>query len=281
MRADMESGLTTSQAITRAYLDRIKVYDQGQFGFNAYEIVAARRDGAGAGRRRGARGGQALAACSASRSRSRTSTTPTTWRPPTAAYLRGLPPEQGRLPGRQAARGGRGDHRQGGAGGVRDQRQLLQRPVGPGLERVQPVEVGDRVDRRLGHARSRPASRRARWARRPATRSTRPRLGRVAGHAARHGRPGERQRDHAAVLADRLRRRDDPLGRATSPTCSTSSPAPTPPIRRPRRPTPSGPRTGARRSTRTRCAASGSATSRRSGTTRSAPPAPPTRRRRR
>ncbi|MDA0162376.1 amidase family protein [Solirubrobacter ginsenosidimutans] len=41
MRADMESGLTTSQAITQAYLDRIKVYDQGQFGFNAYEIVAS------------------------------------------------------------------------------------------------------------------------------------------------------------------------------------------------------------------------------------------------
>ncbi len=41
MRADMESGLTTSQAITRAYLDRIKVYDQGQFGFNAYEVVAS------------------------------------------------------------------------------------------------------------------------------------------------------------------------------------------------------------------------------------------------
>ena len=40
MRADMESGLTTSQAITKAYLDRIKVYDQGQFGFNSYEIVA-------------------------------------------------------------------------------------------------------------------------------------------------------------------------------------------------------------------------------------------------
>ncbi len=34
-------GLTTSQAITRAYLDRIKVYDQGQFGFNAYEVVAS------------------------------------------------------------------------------------------------------------------------------------------------------------------------------------------------------------------------------------------------
>src|SRR4051812_38077106 len=41
MRADMESGLTTSKAITQAYLDRIKVYDQGQFGFNAYEIVAS------------------------------------------------------------------------------------------------------------------------------------------------------------------------------------------------------------------------------------------------
>jgi amidase len=41
MRADMESGLTTSQKITRAYLDRIAVYDQGQFGFNAYEIVAS------------------------------------------------------------------------------------------------------------------------------------------------------------------------------------------------------------------------------------------------
>ena len=40
LRADMESGLTTSQEITRAYLDRIEVYDQGQFGFNAYEIVA-------------------------------------------------------------------------------------------------------------------------------------------------------------------------------------------------------------------------------------------------
>ncbi len=41
MRADMESGLTTSQKITRAYLDRIAVYDQGQFGFNSYEIVAS------------------------------------------------------------------------------------------------------------------------------------------------------------------------------------------------------------------------------------------------
>jgi amidase len=41
LRADMESGLTTSQAITQAYLDRIRVYDQGQFGLNSYEVVAS------------------------------------------------------------------------------------------------------------------------------------------------------------------------------------------------------------------------------------------------
>jgi amidase len=40
LRADMEAGITTSQRITRAYLDRIAVYDRGQFGFNAYEYVA-------------------------------------------------------------------------------------------------------------------------------------------------------------------------------------------------------------------------------------------------
>jgi amidase len=41
LRHDMESGLTTSQEITRAYLDRIEFYDKGQFGFHAYEVVAA------------------------------------------------------------------------------------------------------------------------------------------------------------------------------------------------------------------------------------------------
>jgi len=40
LRADMEAGVTTSRQITRAYLDRIAVYDRGQFGFNAYEHVA-------------------------------------------------------------------------------------------------------------------------------------------------------------------------------------------------------------------------------------------------
>ena len=41
LRADMESGVTTSKAITEAYLDRIEAYDRGQFGFNAFEIVAS------------------------------------------------------------------------------------------------------------------------------------------------------------------------------------------------------------------------------------------------
>jgi amidase len=40
LRADLESGVTTSREITEAYLDRIEFYDQGQFGFNAFEIVA-------------------------------------------------------------------------------------------------------------------------------------------------------------------------------------------------------------------------------------------------
>jgi amidase len=61
LRADMESGVTTSQRITRAYLDRIAFYDQGQFGFNAYEIVAAdamkQARAADAARRRGKTGG--------------------------------------------------------------------------------------------------------------------------------------------------------------------------------------------------------------------------------
>src|SRR3984957_14527596 len=41
LRADMESGFTTSQEITQAYLDRIAAYDTGQFGFHAYEIVSS------------------------------------------------------------------------------------------------------------------------------------------------------------------------------------------------------------------------------------------------
>lgn len=40
LRADMESGETTSQEITQAYLDRIATYDTGQFGFHSFTWVA-------------------------------------------------------------------------------------------------------------------------------------------------------------------------------------------------------------------------------------------------
>ncbi|MDO9354061.1 MAG: amidase, partial [Solirubrobacteraceae bacterium] len=40
MQADMTSGKTTSQEITRAYLDRIAAYDTGQYGFHSFIYVA-------------------------------------------------------------------------------------------------------------------------------------------------------------------------------------------------------------------------------------------------
>jgi amidase len=56
----MESGATTSKEITEAYLDRIDFYDNGQFGFNAFEILAAdaieQAKDADAARRKGATG---------------------------------------------------------------------------------------------------------------------------------------------------------------------------------------------------------------------------------
>jgi amidase len=60
LRRDLERGRTTSQEITRAYLDRIAVYDKGQFGFHAFEIVAEdamkQARAADRARSRGARG---------------------------------------------------------------------------------------------------------------------------------------------------------------------------------------------------------------------------------
>jgi amidase len=60
LRHDMERGRTTSQEITRAYLDRIAFYDQGQFGFNSFEYVArdamAQARAADAARRAGKKG---------------------------------------------------------------------------------------------------------------------------------------------------------------------------------------------------------------------------------
>jgi amidase len=40
LQADMTSGATTSEQVTRAYLDRIAAYDTGQFGFHAFITVA-------------------------------------------------------------------------------------------------------------------------------------------------------------------------------------------------------------------------------------------------
>jgi amidase len=40
LQADMEAGRTTSQEITRAYLDRIAAYDVGPYGFHAFITVA-------------------------------------------------------------------------------------------------------------------------------------------------------------------------------------------------------------------------------------------------
>jgi amidase len=41
MEQDMQSGVTTSQQITQAYLDRIAAYDQGPLGFHAFITVAS------------------------------------------------------------------------------------------------------------------------------------------------------------------------------------------------------------------------------------------------
>ncbi|MGK2939368.1 MAG: amidase, partial [Solirubrobacteraceae bacterium] len=40
IQEDMEAGVTTSQQVTRAYLDRIAAYDTGQFGLHAFITVA-------------------------------------------------------------------------------------------------------------------------------------------------------------------------------------------------------------------------------------------------
>ena len=60
LRADMESGVTTSERITQAYLDRIAAYDTGQFGFHSYEVVASnaidQARAADAARKKGASG---------------------------------------------------------------------------------------------------------------------------------------------------------------------------------------------------------------------------------
>ena len=116
-----------------------------------------------------------------------------------------------RVPGGAAARGGRRDHRQGRARGVRDVRPLVQRRVGPGVERLQPVAIPARVERRLCQRRDRQHGRRGHGV---ADRRFALRAGQRAepGDAARNRRPRERHRHPAAGVDDRLRRRHHPLG---------------------------------------------------------------------
>ena len=211
LRADMEAGVTTSQEITRAYLDRIEYYDKGQFGFHAYEIVAAdamaQAKAADAARKSGATG-PLLGIPIAVKNNYDTFDMATT---NGSFTFEGFRAGAGRLPGREAARGGRRHHRQGGAGGVRHERPLLQRRVGTGMERVQPVEVRARIERRLGQRRGGSLAAAA--------------LGSQTGDSlyapasaqslvTLRGTDGlrERHRHHAAGLDDRLRRRHDALG---------------------------------------------------------------------
>jgi len=60
LQHDMETGATTSQAITQAYLERIAAYDRGPFGLHSFEVVASnalqQATAADAERRAGRRG---------------------------------------------------------------------------------------------------------------------------------------------------------------------------------------------------------------------------------
>ena len=93
------------------------------------------------------------------------------------------------------------------------------------MERVQPVEVGDRVERRLGQ--SRVAASLAAGALGSQTGDSLYGPASAASLVTLRGTDGLESGSGIMplVVADRLRRRDDALGRRTSPTCSTSSPA--------------------------------------------------------
>ncbi len=150
LRADMESGVTTSEKITQAYLDRIAAYDTGQFGFHSYEIVATnaidQARAADAARKKGATGAL-LGIPIVVKNLYDTFDMATTNGSMTFA---GFHPGTRRLPDSPAPPGGRGHHRQGRSGGIRHQWQLLERRIRTSVERVQSVEVVDRVERRPG-----------------------------------------------------------------------------------------------------------------------------------
>ena len=102
------------------------IYDKGQFGFNAFEIVAAdamkQARAADRARARGA-SGPLLGIPIAIKNNYDTFDMADHQR---QLHVRGIPPRSRRVPGGQAARSGRRDHRQDGVGRVRDVRPLVQ-----------------------------------------------------------------------------------------------------------------------------------------------------------
>jgi amidase len=186
LRADLESGVTTSKEITEAYLDRIEFYDKGQFGFNSYEIVASdaleQAKAADAARKKGANDAL-LGIPIAVKNLFDTFDLPTT---------NGSMTFEGFRPARR-------DHRQGRARGVRDERQLLERCVGTGLERLQSLEIANRVERRVGE-RNRCKPRRGRYGIADRRLALRPGERREPRHATRYRRSREWHRCDAASL---------------------------------------------------------------------------------
>ncbi len=205
----MESGKTTSEEITRAYLDRVAAYDVGPFGFHSLITVAPdaieQARAADAARAAGRRG-ELLGIPVAVKDLYDTKDMPTTGG---SLVFDGFRPLR-LLPGRQAARRRRGHLREGEPVGVRQLRLLLGVRLRPGVERLRAVEVVDRLLRRLGRrGRGVAGGGRARLADRRL--AVGPLLGRLALLAARHRRPRLDQRRDAADLGPGLRRHDRPL----------------------------------------------------------------------
>ena len=267
------------------YARRISIgsqfYDQGQFGFNAYEIVATdamEQAKAADAARSGGQDGTAAGHPDRDQEPVRHQRHADDQRQPD---VRRIPPGARRLPGRQAARGRRGAHRQGGARGVRHERQLLQRRRGDrcGMRST-------RRSRRSRRAAARPVAVAASLAAGALGSQTGDSLYGPASAASLvtlRGTDGLESGSghHAAVVADRLRRRDGAFGRGPgrhaqrrrrdrSRRSGTSAPADA---------HPGGLAFGAGHPRAAR--ASGSATSRRCGSIRSERPARPTPRRRR
>jgi len=211
LQADMEAGVTTSEEITRAYLDRIRVYDTGQFGFHAYITVAedaiAQARAADQARREGAKG-ELLGIPIAIKDLYDTKDMPTTdgtlalegWQPKRDAYQVELLREAG------AVIIGKTNLSQFANSG-----SYSESGWGPGVERPVPVEDVVRLERRLGgrgrdqHGRGGDGHADRRLAVRAVDRGE-PR------HVPRDGRHGEHPRRDAAHLGAGLRGADRPHG---------------------------------------------------------------------